>query len=96
MRNRGEGFCSDEAAIEWPLPRTRWTRLYLHSDRSLAAVPAAGSGALDYAFEPRDPAPTVGGAISSGEPVMYAGAFRSERRRSSLRRPGVRDAAARP
>jgi uncharacterized protein len=36
-------------AIEWPLPRTRWTRLYLHSDRSLAAVPAAGSGALDYA-----------------------------------------------
>jgi putative CocE/NonD family hydrolase len=49
--------------------------LYLHADRSLTAAPPAGSGAIDYAFDPRDPAPTVGGAISSGEPVMYAGAF---------------------
>jgi putative CocE/NonD family hydrolase len=63
------------SAVEWPLPQTRWTRLYLHADRSLATAPAAGSGALDYTFDPRDPAPTVGGAISSGEPVMHAGAF---------------------
>ena len=63
------------SGVEWPLPQTRWTRLYLHTDRSLAATPPAGSGALDYAFDPRDPAPTVGGAISSGEPVMHAGAF---------------------
>jgi putative CocE/NonD family hydrolase len=62
-------------AAEWPLPQTRWTRLYLHADRSLSAAPAAGAGAVDYAFDPRDPAPTVGGAISSGEPVMHAGAF---------------------
>jgi putative CocE/NonD family hydrolase len=61
---------------EWPLPQTRWTKLYLHSDRSLAPVPETrGSAAIDYAFDPRDPAPTVGGAISSGEPVMHAGAF---------------------
>jgi putative CocE/NonD family hydrolase len=63
------------SAAEWPLPQTRWTPLYLHADRSLAVEPAAGSGAVDYAFDPRDPAPTVGGAISSGEPVMRAGAF---------------------
>src|SRR6266850_1442153 len=63
------------SAVEWPLPQTRWTRLHLSADRSLAAEPAAGSGAIDYAFDPRDPAPTVGGAISSGEPVMHAGAF---------------------
>jgi uncharacterized protein len=63
------------SAAGWPLPQTCWTPLYLHSDRSLAAGPAPGSGALDYAFDPRDPVPTVGGAISSGEPVMYAGAF---------------------
>jgi len=63
------------SAAEWPLPQTRWTRLYLHADRSLAAEAAAGSGAVDYAFDPHDPAPTVGGAISSGEPVMHAGAF---------------------
>jgi uncharacterized protein len=64
------------SASEWPLPQTRWIRLYLHSDRSLAATPpTAASAALDYAFDPRDPAPTLGGAISSGEPVMSAGAF---------------------
>jgi uncharacterized protein len=62
-------------AAEWPLPQTRWSRLYLHADHSLSAAPTAGSGAVDYAFDPRDPAPTVGGAISSGEPVMHAGAF---------------------
>jgi uncharacterized protein len=64
------------SASEWPLPQTRWTRLYLQSDRSLAATPpTAASAALDYSFDPRDPAPTLGGAISSGEPVMRAGAF---------------------
>ncbi len=63
------------SAAEWPLPQTRWTPLYLHADRSLLPELAAGSGSVDYAFDPRDPAPTLGGAISSGEPVMYAGAF---------------------
>src|SRR6516165_8029034 len=43
--------------------------------RTLSAAPAVGSGSVDYAFDPRDPTPTVGGAISSGEPVMHAGAF---------------------
>ena len=52
------------------------TKLYLHVDRRLAPVlGTGGSAAVDYAFDPRDPAPTVGGAFSSGEPVMYAGAF---------------------
>jgi uncharacterized protein len=64
------------SAAQWPLPQTRWTRLYLHSDRSLlAASPMAASAALEYAFDPRDPAPTLGGAISSSEPIMHAGAF---------------------
>ena len=63
------------SAVGWRLPQTRWIRLYLHADGSLAAAPAAGSGAVDYAFDPHDPAPMVGGAISSGEPVMHAGAF---------------------
>ena len=63
------------SADAWPLPQTRWTPLYLHVDRRLSAVPPAGSGALDYAFDPHDPVPTLGGAISSGEPVMHAGAF---------------------
>jgi len=64
------------SAGEWPLPQTLWTPLYLHTDRSLAAMaPTEASAALEYVFDPRDPAPTLGGAISSGEPVMRAGAF---------------------
>jgi hypothetical protein len=64
------------SADAWPLPQTRWTRLYLHADRSLGVdVPPAGTAALEFAFDPRDPVPTLGGAISSGEPVMHAGAF---------------------
>ena len=84
------------SAAERPLPQTRWTPLYLHADRSLAAEPAAGSGAVDDAFDPHHPAPTLGGAISSGEPVMHAGAFDQSAGRSSLGRTGVRDPAARP
>ena len=62
-------------ASEWPLPETRWTRFYLHPDHGLSPTPPASAGALDYVFDPRNPAPTRGGAISSGEPVMRGGAF---------------------
>src|ERR1700738_2334083 len=34
-----------------------------------------GSGALDYILDPRAAMSTVGGAISSGEPIMDAGSF---------------------
>ncbi|HEY7776093.1 MAG TPA: CocE/NonD family hydrolase, partial [Kineobactrum sp.] len=30
---------------------------------------------LEFVFDPRDPVPTVGGALTSGEPVMQGGAF---------------------
>jgi predicted acyl esterase len=33
---------------DWPIPRTRWTRLYLHDDRSLRAEPPAAEAALAY------------------------------------------------
>jgi hypothetical protein len=54
---------------------SHWTKLYLHADRGLSAAPAVGSGAVEYTYDPSDPTPTVGGAISPGEPVMHAGAF---------------------
>jgi len=63
-------------ANAWPLAETRWTSLYLQQDRSLAVAPAStAAAALDFAFDPHRPAPTLGGAISSGEPVMRAGAY---------------------
>jgi uncharacterized protein len=63
-------------AVEWPLPQTEWTRLHLRTDRSLAAEPG-GEGAAPLALiaDPLDPVPTIGGAISSGEPVMRGGAY---------------------
>jgi predicted acyl esterase len=33
---------------DWPIPRTRWTRLYLHEDRSLRAEPPQAEAALAY------------------------------------------------
>jgi uncharacterized protein len=64
------------AASDWPLPQTEWTRLYLHADRSLGpAEPGAGTASLGYRCDPRRPVPTIGGALSSGEPVMRGGAY---------------------
>jgi putative CocE/NonD family hydrolase len=64
------------AAADWPIPQTQWTKFYLHSDRSLhPEPPSAAFGSLDYLSDPRSPVPTVGGALSSGEPVMRGGAY---------------------
>jgi len=64
------------SATDWPLPETQWRKFYLHSDRSLGwEPPAPGAQPLDYIFDPRCPVPTIGGALSSGEPVMRGGAY---------------------
>jgi uncharacterized protein len=71
-------------AADWPLPQTQWTPYYLHADRSLnPAKPDAGAAPLAYRFDPRHPVPTIGGALSSGEPLMRGGAF------DQRERPGV-------
>ena len=64
------------SAADWPLPETQWAKLYLHSDRSLGAEPQSSDAVpVDYLSDPKSPVPTIGGAISSGEPVMRAGAY---------------------
>ena len=63
-------------AADWPLPQTRWTKFYLHADRTLGReLPDHGGRPLDYVSDPRHPVPTIGGALSSGEPVMRGGAY---------------------
>jgi hypothetical protein len=63
-------------AADWPLPETRWTPFHLHADRSLGApTPHAGAKPLIFSADPRNPVPTRGGAVSSGEPVMRGGAY---------------------
>ena len=85
------------SAPEWPVPHTRWTRLYLRADRSLSATPAAGSNAIDYAFDPRDPAPTEGvpsvraspscmpAPSTKAPPAVAPMYWYSRRRRSTMR-----------
>jgi putative CocE/NonD family hydrolase len=61
---------------DWPFPGTQWTRFYLQPDRSLGTtVPGDGAAPLAFTADPCDPVPTIGGAMSSGEPVMRAGAY---------------------
>src|SRR4029077_3519993 len=68
------GFWRD--ADTWPLPQTEWSRFYLQAYRSLGpALPEEGRAALGFTADPRDPVPTIGGALSSGEPVMRSGAY---------------------
>jgi uncharacterized protein len=63
------------AAADWPLPQTLWTAYYLHSDRTLGPAKPSTDTPLGYRFDPRDPVPTIGGALSSGEPIMRGGAY---------------------
>ncbi|HET7036394.1 MAG TPA: CocE/NonD family hydrolase [Thermomicrobiaceae bacterium] len=54
------------AEQEWPLARTQWTNYYLGGGGRLGTgEPAAAEDGTTFAFDPRDPVPTVGGNISS-------------------------------
>ena len=61
---------------EWPLVRAKNTPYYLQPDGGLALqVPQGIHPPSRYLFDPQHPVPTVGGSISSGEPVMVAGGY---------------------
>ena len=61
---------------DWPIPNTRWTRYYMHRDGTLSPdAPAEDSAWKQYDFDPRHPVPTIGGTVTSGQPVMVGGAF---------------------
>lgn len=55
---------------EWPLARTRYTPWYLQEECGLSPeAPTGQGGGEHYTYDPRDPAPTVGGRLlgSGGE-----------------------------
>ena len=61
---------------EWPLARAVNTPFYLQPGGALSTHGPQGSHPPDtYLFDPEHPVPTVGGNISSGQPVMAAGGF---------------------
>ncbi len=63
-------------AQDWPLPEAQDTPFYLHWDGHLGPeLPEKSATPLSYDYDPRHPVPTIGGAISSGQPIMEGGAF---------------------
>ncbi len=63
-------------AATWPLPETQFTPYYCRADGSLSPEkPATEAEPLSYRYDPKHPVPTIGGPISSGEPMMVGGAF---------------------
>lgn len=68
------GFWRDER--EWPLARAQQTKYYLLPGGGLAPeVPTADHASTSLQFDPRNPIPTIGGCISSGNDILLQGAW---------------------
>ena len=64
------------AAADWPLPDAIPTAYHLHADGRLdPAAPAAGAPPVSYDYDPAHPVPTIGGSLTSMEPVASGGAW---------------------
>lgn len=59
----------------WPPEDTEQVALYLNGDGSLTPSSHGGTDYLAYEHDPHDPVPTIGGQVTSGEPIMVGGAF---------------------
>lgn len=62
------------AEPDWPLPSAVDTPYHLHASGRLAPG-TSDAGCLPFEADPLDPVPTIGGAVTSGAPVMAAGAY---------------------
>ncbi len=76
----GEGRLTQGGAwqlfSDWPVAGTEPEALYFHKGGELRAqYPASNEDGLSYTYNPRQPTPTIGGAVTSGEPLMFGGAF---------------------
>ena len=60
----------------WPPAGAAWRTFYLDRAGGLFDErPTLHEAFREYRYDPRDPVPTIGGALTSGEPLMEAGAF---------------------
>lgn len=61
---------------DWPIPDRQATPYYLHPQGELSSArPAANAAPRAYAFDPDHPVPTIGGTVTSGEPLMRGGGY---------------------
>jgi uncharacterized protein len=79
----GENRWRDED--DWPLARAKPTPWYLREDGRLTEAPPAEEPPDRYVYDPRDPAPTIGGATSLPPKLMKANAGPLEQRRLEAR-----------
>lgn len=59
----------------WPVPGTDFVPWYLGADGTLSPAQPERDEALSFCFDPASPVPTIGGSVTSGEPLMVAGAY---------------------
>jgi len=68
------GRWRDERA--WPIADAFTTVLYLHDDGRLwESNPSPIAKPLSFIFDPAHPVPSIGGTITSGEPLMRGGGY---------------------
>jgi putative CocE/NonD family hydrolase len=61
---------------DWPIPDRKPTPYYLSATGHLLTTrPAPGAESLTYDFNPEHPVPTMGGTVTSGEPLMRGGGY---------------------
>jgi putative CocE/NonD family hydrolase len=58
---------------EWPLARTASTPYFLHAHGTLSPNQPGADPPITYAFDPRNPVPTIGGNVSSQGELMFQG-----------------------
>ena len=68
---------------DWPPPDTRPIPFYLHAGGGLGAEPPTTNGSLSWVSDPSNPVPTIGGAITSMEPLLSGGGY-DQRERPSM------------
>ncbi len=72
MQHGGRWITGDD----WPLPAVKFTPYYLQATGALSAVKPAMDGApVSFDYDPSHPVPTIGGPLTSGQPVFAGGAF---------------------
>ena len=76
-------------ADDWPPTEATEQRFHLHESGRLSVTPPdAAQAHLEYDFDPANPVPTLGGQLTSGEPLMHGGAYDQH--------PGERTYGSRP
>lgn len=65
-----------KTASDWPPPDSLELKLHLCADGTLRPTPPdSGAAPRSFRYDPMDPVPTIGGAVTSGAPIMEGGGF---------------------